>query len=112
MRTLVITENVTADGSIELLSDWFDPQAQAADDMADLHEELQRQGSQSDAFLVGRHTFEQLRSYWPAQTDDKTGVTDYLNQVDKYVVSTTMTEPGWQNTTVLADDPVQQVTEL
>ena len=56
MRKLVVTQNITADGSIEMLGDWFDPQGQA--DQSDLIEEVHRQDSHSDAFLTGRHTFE------------------------------------------------------
>jgi dihydrofolate reductase len=108
MRKLVITQNITLDGSIEMLDDWFDPQLQDED----LLEESHRQDAQADALLVGRQTFEDFRSYWPNQTDDATGVTDYLNQVAKYVVSSTMTDPGWDNSTVLAGDPVEQTTAL
>ena len=62
--------------------------------------------------LVGRQTFEDFRGYWPKQTDDATGVTDYLNQVAKYVVSSTMTDPEWANSTVLAGDPVEHTKNL
>ncbi len=112
MRTLAITQNITVDGSIEMLGDWFDPQGQADVDNSDLIEELHRQDSTADGFLVGRQTFEDLRGYWPKQTDDATGVTDYLNRVQKYVVSSTMTDPKWQNSTVLSGDPVEEVREL
>jgi dihydrofolate reductase len=79
MRRLVVTQNITLDGSIEMLGDWFDPHGQG--DQSDLREELLRQDSEADGFLVGRRTFTDLRGYWPQQTDDATGVTDYLNQV-------------------------------
>jgi dihydrofolate reductase len=68
--------------------------------------------TEADGLLIGRQTFEDLRGYWPEQTDDKTGITDYLNNVDKYVVSSTMTDPGWQNSTVLSGDPVEKVQNL
>jgi dihydrofolate reductase len=110
MRTLVMTQNMTVDGSIEMLGDWFNPQGQA--DQTDLMEEVRRQDSRSDAFLVGRQTFQDLRSYWPQQTDDQTGVTKYLNEVSKYVVSSTITDPQWQHTTVISGDPVPQVRAL
>ena len=42
-----------------------------------------------------------MRGYWPQQTDDTSGVTDYLNRVAKYVVSATLDDPRWQHTTVL-----------
>ncbi len=108
MRKLVITQNVTLDGSIEMLDDWFDPQLQDDELLAETH----RQDAECDAMLLGRQTFEDFRSYWPKQTDDPTGITDYLNNVAKYVVSTTMVDPGWENTTVLTGDPVQRVHAL
>jgi hypothetical protein len=46
-------------------------------------------------------TFEQMRGYWPLQTDDTTGISDYLNRVSKYVVSSTLQDPQWAHTTVL-----------
>ena len=91
-----------------MLGDWFDPQLQDDDLLAESH----RQDSQADALLVGRQTFEDFRGYWPKQTDDATGVTDYLNRVAKYVVSSTMTDPGWENSTVLAGDPVAHTKNL
>jgi dihydrofolate reductase len=110
LRTLAISQNITVDGAIEMLGDWFDPQNQA--DSSDLLEELHRHDREADGFLVGRRTFEDLRGYWPKQSDDPTGITNYLNQVRKYVVSATMTDPGWQNSTVLSGDPVEEVRTL
>ena len=110
MRKLVITQNITLDGSIEMLGDWFDPQGQG--DQSDLREELHRQDAEADGFLVGRKTFTDLRAYWPEQTDDTTGVTDYLNRVQKYVVSSTFGDPGWEPTTVLSGDPADEVRAL
>ncbi len=108
MRTLVITQNITLDGSIEMIGDWFDPQADADDQLA----ELRRQDEAADALLLGRQTFEDFRGYWPLQTEDPTGITAYLNQVQKYVVSSTLTDPGWGPTTVLRGDVVAAVREL
>jgi dihydrofolate reductase len=112
LRTLAITQNMTVDGSIEMLGDWFDPQGQAQADTSDLLRELHRQDTEADGFLVGRRTFEDLRSYWPKQSEDATGITDYLNRVQKYVISSTMTDPGWQNSTVLSGDPVEEIRAL
>jgi dihydrofolate reductase len=112
VRTLAITQNITLDGSIEMLGDWFNAQGQADVDNSDLLEELHDQDRRSDAFLVGRKTFEDLRGYWPTLSDDATGVTDYLNQVRKYVISSAMTDPRWQNSTVLSGDPVEEVRAL
>jgi dihydrofolate reductase len=112
MRTLAVTQNITLDGSIEFLDDWFDPQARGLGDMSDLQEEVQRQSAASDALLTGRQTFEDFRSYWPHREDDTTGTSAYLDGVAKYVVSSTLTEPGWENTTVLSGDPVEEVGAL
>ncbi len=81
-------------------------------DNSDLLEELHHQHSKADGFLVGRQTFEDLRSYWPKQSDDATGITAYLNRVQKYVVSSTMTDPEWQNSTILSGDPIAEVRAL
>jgi dihydrofolate reductase len=113
MRTLAITQNVTLDGSIEMLGDWFDPQGGGPDqDVSDLREELGRQQDAADAVVLGRQTFEDMRGYWPEQTDDTTGVTEYLNNVEKYVVSSTITDPGWRRTTVLSGDPAVEILEI
>jgi hypothetical protein len=97
------------DGRIELLDDWFDPSRSDAD-VADLQQEMERQGRDSDALLVGRQTFEDLRGYWPQHLDTPTGA--YLDQVQKYVVSSSMTDPAWQDSTVLPGDPVEEVRRL
>jgi dihydrofolate reductase len=103
MRDLIVTENITLDGVIEMTEEgWFDPSRSAsAGDQSDLEAAIREQREAADAFLVGRVTFEQMRGYWPRQTDDPTGIADYLNAVHKYVVSATMGDPGWQPTTVL-----------
>jgi dihydrofolate reductase len=108
VRSLVITQNITLDGSIEMLDDWFDPKLHDDDLLAESH----RQDAAADALVVGRKTFEDFRGYWPQQSDDTTGVTDYLNRVAKYVVSSTIVDPDWQNSTVYSGDPVEQVAEL
>jgi dihydrofolate reductase len=112
MRTLVVTQNITLDGSIEMLGDWFDPQGQGGVDMSDLMAEIMRLTERADGLLLGRQTFEDLRGYWPLQADDRTGITEELNHVSKYVVSSTMTDPAWQNSTVLSGDWLEQVQAL
>ncbi|MEJ7832395.1 MAG: dihydrofolate reductase family protein [Nocardioides sp.] len=108
MRKLVVSQNITLDGSIEMLGDWFDPTSQDEDLVA----EMSRQGEQEDALLLGRQTFEDFRGFWPQQTDDTTGFTEELNSVQKYVVSSTMTDPAWQNSTILTGDWLEQVRGL
>lgn len=105
---IIITQNITLDGRVEMLDDWFDPQAQDEE----LSAELMRQSANEDVLLLGRQTFEDFRGYWPNATDDTTGVADHLNQVDKRVVSSTLTEPGWQNTQIISSDPLRAVADL
>jgi dihydrofolate reductase len=112
MRTLAITENITVDGSIEMLGDWFNPQGQAGADNSDLLDQLHRDTQESDGLLLGRQTFEDLRAYWPHQTDDATGISESLNRQQKYVVSSTMTDPEWQNSTILSGDVLEEVRAL
>lgn len=50
--------------------------------------------------------------YWPARTDDSTGITEHLNAVPKYVVSGTLDDPQWDSTTVLRGDVTEEVRAL
>jgi dihydrofolate reductase len=112
VRDLIVTENITVDGVIDMAKGWFDPEGDPDIDTTDLQEAMRDQGRRADGLLLGRQTFEDFRSYWPLQTDDTTGTTDYLNRVTKYVVSSTLDEPGWENTTVLRGDVLDEVRAL
>src|SRR3954447_6368883 len=116
MRKLVVTQNITLDGSIEMLTDWFLPQGQGLGeepvDESDQLEEIRRQGAEADALRLRRQTFTDFRGYWRDLADDETGISAYLNSVQKYVVSSTLSDPDWQRTTVLAGDPTEAVRRL
>lgn len=113
MRELIVTENCTIDGVIELAGDWFSPGDTDPDvDRSDVLAVLEEQRENADAFLLGRVTFEDMRGYWPKQTDDTTGISAYLDSVDKYVVSRTLTEPEWQHTTVLSGGLRSEIEKL
>jgi dihydrofolate reductase len=101
VRDLIVTENITLDGVIDASEGWFSVANDAEVDQSDLVAALRQQSAAADAVLFGRVTFEQMRGYWPEQTDDTTGVSDYLNTVAKYVVSSTMGDPEWEHSTVL-----------
>ncbi len=109
MRDLVITQNITVDGVVEASDDWFgragevDPEVDAV---------LARQRDASDGFLVGRETFVGMRDFWRPMIDDTTGVTAHLNSVAKYVVSQTVTDPGWANTEVLSGPLADDITRI
>ncbi|HEY6415745.1 MAG TPA: hypothetical protein VIX41_05895, partial [Acidimicrobiales bacterium] len=82
-RDLIVTENITVDSVIDATGDWFVPSgSEKPEDVAEMREVEGRLRATADALLVGRLTFEAFRGYWPRQTDDTTGVTEYLNRVD------------------------------
>jgi dihydrofolate reductase len=114
MRKLVITENVTLDGSIEMLTDWFNPAGNADADESDLIAHMQELDVDCDAVLLGRQTFTDFRGYWPhaRSQDDPGGVSDFLNQVQKYVVSNSLTDPEWENSTILEGDTFARIRQL
>lgn len=61
--------------------------------------------------LLGRVTYEDLFGFWPHQTDNP--FTDALNNVQKYVASTTLREPlAWQHSTLLQGDAAEAVARL
>lgn len=67
----------------------------------------------ADAFLFGRRTYEIFAGYWGTMADPGSNpIAEALNTRPKYVVSTTLTDPTWSDTTVLADDPAAAVAEL
>jgi dihydrofolate reductase len=74
----------------------------------------------ADAFLFGRRTYELFAGYWGAEeraraaADDPGShpITDALNTRPKYLVSDTLTEPRWANTTVLSGDVATAIGEL
>jgi dihydrofolate reductase len=111
VRKLVITENITLDGVIDMAGGWFDPLNEDID-QSDITAATTEHREAADALLVGRNTFEAFRGFWPKQTDDPTGVSGYLNTVDKYVVSSTLRDPEWQNSTVLRGPLTEEVRAL
>lgn len=111
MRKLVVTENITLDGVIDMAEGWFDPLNENID-QSDITAANTEHRETADALLVGRNTFESFRGFWPQQTDDPTGVSDYLNAVNKYVVSSTLDDPGWENSTVLRGPVIDEVQKL
>lgn len=107
MRALIVTENITLDGVIDARDGWFSPYG--GDDIAAVNREHM---AAADAVLLGRVTYEQFAGYWPAQTDDITGVSDYLNRTTKYVVSSSLTTNDWQNTTILSGPLADEIVAL
>jgi dihydrofolate reductase len=66
----------------------------------------------TDAYLLGRRTYDIFASYWPFQPETSPWAA-VLNPRPKYVVSTTLSEPlSWQNSTLISDDVVGRIREL
>ena len=63
------------------------------------------------AILLGRVTYEIWATYWPTAPKDA-GFADRINGLEKYVVSTTLRDPTWNNTTVIRGDLAREVSRL
>jgi dihydrofolate reductase len=63
----------------------------------------------SDALLLGRVTYEGFAEAWPSREGE---FADKFNGMRKYVVSTTLGEPTWNNSTVIRDDVAGEVAKL
>jgi dihydrofolate reductase len=107
---LVITQNITADGVIEAIDEWFSPASDGT--TQDIEAEVRQMMARESALLLGRVTFEAFRGYWPRQTADTTGITAHLNRVPKHVVSGSLDDPGWEHTTVIREAPLDAVRAL
>jgi dihydrofolate reductase len=64
---------------------------------------------QADVQLLGRVTYEGFAEAWPSRDGE---FADKLNNDPKYVVSTTLTDPEWQNTTVIAGNVAEEISKL
>lgn len=67
--------------------------------------------AEADAFLLGRKTYEIFAAYWPTVTDED-GFADRMNSMAKFVVSETLEEAAWQNTTLIEGDVAEGVAAL
>jgi dihydrofolate reductase len=65
----------------------------------------------ADAQLLGRITFEGFAAAWPKMKDDQ-GFAEKMNGMPKYVVSTTLEDPEWENSTVISKDVAKEVAKL
>ena len=63
----------------------------------------------AEALLLGRRSYELLAARWPSRSGE---LADRLNSLPKYVVSSTLEDPEWNNSTVLKGDVVTEVSKL
>jgi dihydrofolate reductase len=64
---------------------------------------------EADALLLGRVTYEGFAAAWPSREGE---FADKFNSMPKYVVSSTLEDPEWNNSTVLKGDLVEEVSKL
>jgi dihydrofolate reductase len=63
----------------------------------------------AEALLLGRRSYEWFASRWPSRSG---ALADRLNSLPKYVVSSTLEDPAWNNSTVLRGDVLSEVSKL
>jgi dihydrofolate reductase len=104
MRKLQAWLYITLDGVVEGPEKWVMPnEAMFAEQSAGY--------AASDALLLGRKTYEIFAASWP-QRGSEIQNADWMNSTQKYVASTTLKSPKWQNTTVLEGDASAAVARL
>jgi dihydrofolate reductase len=107
MRKIINSTYISIDGVIEGPHLW-PSLGRPSDERAD---QIQTDLALScDALLMGRHTYDGFAPVWPTRSGDP--VSDQFNAMPKYVVSTTLKDPEWNNTQVIAGDVVAEITRL
>ncbi len=113
MGKIIVSENVTLDGVVQ------DPTGDegfprggwggAGPVKGDVAKIVLDDALGTEAMLLGRRSYQFLATRWPSRS----GVlADRLNSKPKYVVSSTLSDPAWNNTTVLDGDVVSEVSKL
>jgi dihydrofolate reductase len=113
MGKIVISENVSLDGVVQ------DPAGDEGfrhggwvgliKDSPELNKLALEEALGTEALLLGRRSYEWFAARWPSRSGE---LADRLNSVPKYVVSSTLEDPDWSNSTVLKGDPVEKVSKL
>ena len=112
MAKIIVTEFVSLDGVMEdpggaedfKYGGWTFEIERGEGDKFKLDETME-----SDALLLGRKTYEGFAAAWPSREGE---FADRFNDMPKYVVSSTLDKPEWNNTTVLEGNVVEAVKEL
>jgi dihydrofolate reductase len=115
MGRIVVTEFVSLDGVIEgpgggedfKHAGWtFQISRGEEGDKFKLDETLA-----AEALLLGRVTYEGFAAAWPGRTDEA-GFADKFNSMPKYVVSSTLKDPSWNNSTVVTGNLADEIPKL
>jgi dihydrofolate reductase len=103
VRNIIVTEFLSLDGVMEEPA-WTFPYWN--DEIAQFKGE---ETSAGEALLLGRVTYQGFAAAWPKSEDEGA---DYFNNARKYVVSTTLDKVEWNNSTLLKDNIVIEITKL
>jgi dihydrofolate reductase len=106
VRKLIVTEFISIDGVVGEPHEWHFPFW--SDEMGAYK---QKEVFSHDGLVLGRNTYDGFAAAWPAY-EDEDGFADRMNGMPKYVVSTTLTDPAWNNTSVIQGDVVAALNDL
>lgn len=104
MRPIVCQSFVSLDGVINHMEKWHFAYVDAEAESLALN-----QLRSSGALLMGRRTYEVYAGAWPGRKDD---YSDLINELPKYVVSSTLTDAAWHHTTIISHDPIAAIRGL
>ena len=106
MRKLWVKAWITFDGvfDADTMDSWWQ-NTNTPERMAYIMEQY----AQGDIYMMGRITYEML---WPGWSKDTTALGQILNRMQKYVISTTLTEAPWKESTIIRENVVEEIAKL
>lgn len=107
MRKIINSTYISLDGVVESPHLWPSLPETRGDTGNQLQVDLL---NACDAVLMGRRTYDAFAPVWPTRSGDP--YSDRINTMEKYVVSSTLKDPEWANTTVITDDAVGEIRRL
>src|SRR5262245_58819872 len=115
MGKIVFSENVSLDGIVQdpsgdeglRVGGWIGRVGDRGREEA--AKVLLDEALRAEALLFGRRSYEIFAKRWPSRSGE---LADRLNSLPKYVVSSTLVDPDWNNSTVLKGEVVAEVTKL
>ena len=107
MRRIINSTYISLDGAIQDPQDWpgngIEPDGTGLKVQTDLL-------FACDAVLMGGRTYPSFAAAWTARSGDP--MSDRINSMTKYVVSSTLRDPEWNNTTVISGDVITEIRRL
>ena len=113
MGRIVVSDNVSLDGVVQdpagdegfRLGGWVGE----IKDRPELAKLTLDEARGANALLLGRRSYQWFAARWPSRSGE---LADRINRLPKYVVSSTLEDPDWNNSTVLTGDVVNEVSKL